>query len=255
MTDFVRRKLILTIALSVGAALLGPFGTYEDLGLLPRLTYWIIAVAGVGLVMNLAVYLMLTHPDLARYPHSAVTALGVALAAFPGALIVLLLEIFLRGTMPAFSLFVSVWGLVAAIGYAIAFFEYGPKWRRHALGQTAKAQANAPPGDRTNVFLSRLKLEPGQALVSVTVRDHYLEVTTTRGRETLLMRMADAESELADYPGIRIHRSHWVSLDAIESLERDGNRWTVSLGNGAKLPVSRETAPRLKERLGEILPN
>ena len=57
------------------------------------------------------------------------------------------------------------------------------------------------------------------------------------------------ERYVPPYPELRIHRSHWISLDAVKSLNRSGNKWTVDLNNGRRLPVSRELAPELRDAL------
>ena len=65
------------------------------------------------------------------------------------------------------------------------------------------------------------------------------------------MRMADAEADLTGYPGMRVHRSHWVAFDAVERLERDGNRWTAHMAGGGSIPVSRDLAPTLRDALAK----
>ena len=95
----------------------------------------------------------------------------------------------------------------------------------------------APPELAAAAFFRRLPPELGTDLISLSIEDHYLNVVTGRGQSMQLMSMADAERELAEYPGLRIHRSHWIARDharAINLSER-----SVSLSDGRVLPVAR----------------
>jgi DNA-binding LytR/AlgR family response regulator len=61
--------------------------------------------------------------------------------------------------------------------------------------------------------------------------------------------MGDAVAELSGYPGLQIHRSHWVAIDAVDGLERENGKTYALLRDGRKLPVSRTRAPELKKLL------
>lgn len=91
-------------------------------------------------------------------------------------------------------------------------------------------------------FLRRLPPELGRELVSLSMQDHYIRVTTRRGSTLVLMRFADAMGELADYPGAQIHRSHWVAADSAGKIVRRGARLELALSDGARLPVSKSFA-------------
>ena len=43
---------------------------------------------------------------------------------------------------------------------------------------------------------------------------------------------------LKNYPGARIHRSHWVADNAILNVKKNGRSNAVSLVDGRTLPVS-----------------
>ncbi len=101
----------------------------------------------------------------------------------------------------------------------------------------------------TEGLLDRLPLAIGRQLVSISSDLHYLQVVTRRGRATVLGSLAEAESELGRR-GLRIHRSHWVALDAIRRLHRNAQGWRCELHDGRSLPVSRRRAAEIKERLG-----
>ena len=80
----------------------------------------------------------------------------------------------------------------------------------------------------------------------MSMQDHYVEVVTTRGRELVLMRMADAAAAMGT-AGIRIHRSHWVARDHVAASRREGAGAVVVTSDEAELPVSRSYVAGLKE--------
>jgi DNA-binding LytR/AlgR family response regulator len=109
----------------------------------------------------------------------------------------------------------------------------------------AAAGADAPGGVR---FLERLppKLK-GAAIYAVSAEDHYLRLHTSKGSDLILMRLAEAISELEGLEGAQTHRSWWVAKDAVESARRDGDRVTLALKGGAEAPVSRPNIKPLRE--------
>ena len=110
-------------------------------------------------------------------------------------------------------------------------------------------QTSAPaPMKPGNAFLKRLPHHLGENLICLSMEDHYIRVYADAGETLILMRLKDAAEELADYPGLQIHRSHWVAKDAIVRVDRKGRQHLVHLSNGLALPVSRSFAPTLKDQ-------
>lgn len=116
-----------------------------------------------------------------------------------------------------------------------------------AQGETPNAAGRA---DAFEGLLDRLPLAIGRQLVSISSDLHYLQVVTRRGRATVLGSLAEAEAELGAR-GLRIHRSHWVALDAVRRLRRNAQGWRCELHDGRALPVSRRRAAEIKQRLGK----
>ncbi|MDO6964177.1 LytTR family DNA-binding domain-containing protein [Rhizobium alvei] len=104
---------------------------------------------------------------------------------------------------------------------------------------TASTQDSAPPSSGSPPLIARLRPENRGALLHISVEDHYTVVTTSRGREMLLMRFSDAIRETEPAIGLRVHRSHWVAKDFISGLSRDAGRLTLQLKDGGSIPVSR----------------
>ena len=74
--------------------------------------------------------------------------------------------------------------------------------------------------------------------------DHPILVTTVTPTGARRVEAAFGDA------GIRVHRSHWVLLDAVTRLRQSGNGWLVELVDGHKLPVSRRKRREVSERLG-----
>ena len=110
----------------------------------------------------------------------------------------------------------------------------------------AEAEARAPP--RPVRFRERLPPRlRGAEVYAVEAEDHYLRVHTDRGSDLLLMRLADAVTELEGIEGAQTHRSWWVAREAVAAVRRGDGRATLTLKDGSEAPVSRSFAPALRE--------
>ena len=111
------------------------------------------------------------------------------------------------------------------------------------MGATTSASSQPPK------FLDRLPLKlRGGEIWAVEAQDHYLRLHTSKGQDLILLRLADAVAELEGIEGAQVHRSWWVSRDAITDVVRGDGRATLTLKDGAEVPVSRTYARLLRER-------
>jgi hypothetical protein len=109
------------------------------------------------------------------------------------------------------------------------------------------AVTNASPAPPK--FLERLPLKlRGAEVWAVEAEDHYLRLHTSRGQDLILLRLADAVAELEGIEGLQVHRSWWVARDAITDAKRGDGRATLTLKDGAEVPVSRTYAGLLREK-------
>lgn len=231
--------------------LIGPFATYEDLDLYQRLIFWVMILTGVGFFMHVAIVLALASPYLGPLNKVLRVGVGAIAAGLPGAAVVVFVNLVFRpGEIQASTLPV-IWVQVSAIGVIIGLVEY-IDWRSTEPTATTEAAAAEPtPTPAPDVpppkeaaaptateFHKRLPERIGKDIISLSMQDHYVEVTTTQGKHLVLMRMGDAIAELKGLTGQRIHRSHWVALSHARDLERDGARHRLFLSDGRNLPVS-----------------
>lgn len=132
------------------------------------------------------------------------------------------------------DLFFYVWVISLAmtlIGYTVsrAFYPSAP------LG-------TPEPDDQKGVrtFLERLPVKYRTAdLWAIASEDHYCRVFTSLGNELVLLRLSDAERDLASVDGLRVHRSWWVARNGVADIRREDGRPRLILKSGTEVPVSR----------------
>jgi hypothetical protein len=89
----------------------------------------------------------------------------------------------------------------------------------------------------------------GDEVLSVRADLHYLHVSTSLGRATVLGTLAVVEAHFGD-AGLRIHRSHWVARRAIRRVASGANGWRCELHDGQRLPISRRRVAEVRALLG-----
>ena len=94
-------------------------------------------------------------------------------------------------------------------------------------------------------ILDRLSADNRGYLISLSVQDHYVEITTSNGQQLVLLRLVDAIKETDGVEGLQTHRSHWVAKDAVVSGRRSGDRAFLKLVDGREIPVSRTNVPEV----------
>ncbi|NBT33062.1 MAG: DNA-binding response regulator [Rhodobacteraceae bacterium] len=221
-------------------AIVGPFGTNEYLRPGPRLVFWLAQAFGTYSVAQITARLVwralpaaLPRPVLLGL---VAVANGLAVSAVVAAINYTSFEYWMSPSeAPAFL--AKVFGIAAIITVLIEIF-----------GRTQRAAAaGTAQSPRPAVILSRMPLEKRGPLVALSVEDHYVRVRTTKGEEMILMRLADAIAETGDTAGLQVHRSHWVALDQVRGVRREGDRAILSMAHGPDIPASRSNIAALKE--------
>lgn len=214
-----RVPLLIWATLSVVAAVAGPFGTLNALGLGGRFLYWG-AIVGCSVGLGIGASLLAN-----RFSRRG------AIATWSG--FVLLFSIVVHAINSAIFHEMSGWenwlylfAIVGLVTTAVQLLIWGIK-------PTPEAE-----GEVQDTFLLRLPIETRGALVRIEAQDHYLNVVTAQGNALILMRLSDAISEVSGR-GIQVHRSHWIALDAVTRHRRDKGRDVLEMSDGAGVPVSR----------------
>lgn len=80
-------------------------------------------------------------------------------------------------------------------------------------------------------------------VLAVGAEAHYVALTMASGRRLLVHgRFCDALLALSAWPGLQVHRSHWVADRAVASLTESRSGARLQLVNGANVPISRRFA-------------
>lgn len=223
----------------------GPYGTAERLAAVPRLGFWLVlhAVAwGIAVVTIGVVNALLAGriPSLLRR-----MALGTVIAGIPVGLATEAISLLTFGGAPTLSTIAES----IATGLLLSALFCGLTVMTMSSRQ-AEAPSPAPvPEERSDVpLLRRLKPENRGPILHMSVADHYTEVTTSRGRELILLRFSDALEELGGTEGLQVHRSHFIADSHVERLLRGDGRLAVLLKDGREIPVSRSRAEAVRGR-------
>lgn len=252
------RKLFLYFGVALLAIAVGPFGTYEAMDFWQRTVFWSLDILG-GMAILVSILHVFYHSRLVAFiPSWPRFVMGVAVGALPTSAYITVLYgtigVDLHITTPFPLLFVQV--TLFSCTLLIVEFVLWPMLFGASDAPPAPPAASPPlpppsPEPQSVPLLSRLPAELRAAeILSISMQDHYAEVTTTKGAALILMRLADALDLLDGCPGLRIHRSHWVALDAVEGVEKAGRRTEVALSDGRRLPVGTTYLNAVQTALG-----
>jgi hypothetical protein len=238
------------------AAVAGPFGTFSALGFGSRLLYWGIVI-GVSLILALGIRAAIRRylgPMLGLLLSDLLLILVFAISFSPFLFAFSAYFAARYGSVQVFPLdFQDLALLVFVVCLAVAIVHL--VWRpRPNLAEPADGPGeSAAAPDRPDLG-ARLPEDMRGPVLVVSVRDHYVDVFTPKGKSALLMRFSDALRELDPKKGMQIHRSHWVADAHVRALQRDGTRRLVQLACGTVLPISRSFQQAAIARWGDPEP-
>ena len=244
---------------SVFSIAAGPFGTFEALSLEARAIYWPTVIAGAVLVGAMARVVVQEYWGLRTFETEAlaIALLTTALLTVPIHVLTVLMvpaeplqgvQILQILRLAAYIFFVS---MAASVLRYVCMPRVGPlrPSRPEPDPLPECCEDDEENGDCASARLfARLHPDRRAPIVRLQMRDHYVDVITTQGTDSLLMRFADAIAELDGVNGLRVHRSHWVALDAVRGIARERGRAMLHMTDGMQVPVSRTYLPEV-ERL------
>lgn len=229
----------------------GPYGTAERLASVPRLGFWLVLHA---VAWGIAVLAIVTVNTLFRQRVPGLLArmaLGTLVAGVPVGLATEAISLMTFGGTPTparIAESIATGLLLSALFCALTFMTMGS---RQAEALSTAPSPVAASEDRAEIpLLRRLRPENRGPILHMTVADHYTQVTTSRGRELILLRFSDALAECGDTPGLRVHRSHFVADAHVDRLLRAEGRLAILLKDGQEVPVSRSRAEAVRTRWG-----
>ncbi len=241
-------SLIFWAGLVLFVALTGPFGTYAAYSFGQRLLAVAPLLASVMLV-GVAIR-VLVFSTLPPWRFRWASTLNAGLASL---IIAPMLDQFLHRIPPTDTVSYPGLGELMLLVFSLSL-------GLSSLRRSVASDLNPPPAapeavpetepeaPRLPRLLQRLDAATPGALRSISVRDHYVDVQTSLGVTSLLMRLSDAMAETDPVEGAQIHRSHWVAWEAVQGIERDGAKLFVELAGGSRLPVSKNHREKLLAR-------
>lgn len=212
-----------------------PFNTAEQFNTIQRFFYWgAIATSTYFLAIFLIIYSS-RKLEIHGFSQLKTRITASLIAAIFVALLVCFINISIIG-IDEFRLktFVLLGGKCMLISFAVTtiFYMVADAKERPATGSKPESTPDSP-------FFKRLPEALGRDIISLRAQDHYVEVTTIRGRELVLIRLSDAIAELGDDIGIQTHRSWWVVKQHVVEQKRINSKPHLVLSNGIEVPISR----------------
>ena len=231
------------IALILGIS--GPFGTSGFMRMGPLIVYWMIiayTTFAAGSFVGAMAANFCREKKLPQWVSILLTSVGTGCAAIAIVICVNWAALGLSPTTPDYFGSLAITTSVTATILAIMLFfpEMGhpQDWVQTDVSVSTQT---------TDRLLSRLPIEKRGALISLSVSDHYVEVTTAKGQELVLIRLSDAMAECDVTAGMQVHRSHWISLSQVAAAKRAGDRAILTMSDGRDIPVSRSYVPAIKD--------
>lgn len=239
------REALILIGISLFLAFIRPYGSNSNAPFIVNFGFWITLIVSGSVIGESAVWVYYKiRPDGPDWLMIILVSLATA-AGVTG--VIYAMEFISMGYIVAGP--DAIWVMyfyVLVITVAMVLIGYTLSRAFNAAGPDFVTETN----DRAAVdtFLERLPVKYRTSdLYAVSSEDHYCRVHTSLGSELILMRLADAERELASVDGLRVHRSWWVSRKGIADSSREGGRITLKLRSGETVPVSRSYQSDVKE--------
>jgi len=227
-------------------ALSAPFGSNEIYNLIQRFFYWgaiTLTTCFIGFFVNITISTYFTRKTNKLMFSRAVSAISTGIVV---SIWVYLINAYVIGIIPAswpnFLFFALMCTIVTVAISTLMFALYDTI---EDLEQRA-LQFNEKTSIARSTFYHRLPRKLGTDIISLNAQDHYVEVTTTKGRELILIRLSDAISELEEIAGQQIHRSWWVTKKHIANTKRKNGRLNIVLSNENEIAVSRSYLEQTK---------
>lgn len=229
------------VTMTVITAIIGPFSTFDTMKFEVRILYWG-GLIGSAIATSLLIRWVLTwfatldplRADLVFIALMA-TTFGSAVTLF-NAIVLDPAETF--GSALSRNIFVVM--LVCFGVFVVRRYVLHLAHDRRAVPVDAAGDTAAPPQTVSpSVVLNDIHPEICPTVRWIEADDHYLRVHAANGSVRILMRFRDALAAVAHLPGIRVHRSHWVRIEAVDEVRPDGRRHVAVLNCGSEVPISR----------------
>ena len=243
--------IALLAALLIAASNVGPLSGATLFG---GYAYWIVRI-GIEGTLFILVRDALERTRFDAYPDWMRTAAAILISLIPFVLAITALDIILgypelgienAATVPSTK--ITAFGLeliylfdnhvFLCLLLSLPRYVLAPAMAPRIADEPDAPELANPMSTRTTMFT---ELDPplrGE-LLWAEAQEHYVRLTTAEETRMVLNRFADVLRDLPEDAGIQVHRSHWVSIDAIAEAFREGANLRLRLRTEDIVPVSR----------------
>lgn len=250
-------EVLLALALAPAFAWMNPFFSSKQ-PFLALVGYWAVVLACWFMTMAIVEHLLSALDIVRRMTPVVRRATVIAVAALPMILITGAATHALKGWNVTPFEVVELYFQIILIGSGVALIAMATLVPRFESATPANVGMSSPvmrdwgseesssvirrqdmPAGVNSRLMGRLPLHVRGRVICLEMEDHYVRVHTDRGSALVLLRLSDAIAEAeAVTPGRQVHRSWWVSDEAIEHFERVGRIGQLHLNGGIRAPVS-----------------
>lgn len=225
---FRRKGRILALAI----AILTVLGPYETFTIFERICYWAAVLIPCGIIFHISIEACLSSLRLARsWQRLSRFFMGVTVGTSISLWIVVGVEAVSRNVV-ALTTIPWMFICVFVIGTAIGFVNFMPPFVQIAeFKQSGDIDFDSIQFYREN---SDLK---GSKIRWITMEDHYARIVLDRKVVSIHSTMSLLEKQLEHYPGLRVHRSHWVAYESLRTLTHSGRNMEIPVEKGTNLPI------------------
>ncbi|GAB4064884.1 LytTR family DNA-binding domain-containing protein [Ancylobacter sonchi] len=229
----------MALGLSPVFAWVRPFGVDEQT-FFARLGYWSGLLVCWFMLMAALEMLVANRPFFRNLSPSARRMAIIGIAAFPMIIVAGIATNALSGWQASVYQVVELYWQIALVGSIVTLVAKAVlPWRTEPAMPEAPPQELVPSvPEAMSPLVARLPLDVRGRILCLEMEDHYVRVHTDRGAALVLMRLSDAMNEAHPVKGRQVHRSWWVSDEAVEEFERVGRTGMLHLRNGSRAPVS-----------------
>lgn len=237
--------VFVTVAMTVSVA--GPFGSYGVLNISERVLFWT-PICFLAVLLGSLIRASVAGPLGMRHRFwGTVLITTVNSTVLSPALYALLNDVF-SPVFSATSNLQEIALLVGSLSLGICALRVSVDPQ---MGEGAPPEIAGRPSPR----LAR-RIEPARRgdIWAISVRDHYVDVHTSLGKSSLLMRFSDAIAEVDCVEGAQVHRSHWVAWEGVGAVCRESGKMILHLKSGPQIPVSRNNRDKVEARFPTLEP-
>jgi hypothetical protein len=231
----------MSFAAVMGALLgvLGPYGSYLNGGVVSRTLYWIGMILLGTAIVGVLVPLLFRLATRMGLPKLFSVIVAILIAAVPVSIVSAVICRAVWGAIVAHLTWID-WYSQAALTSAIiiglwVLLELALDARRKTEGAVL-----APPASRM--------AEPSGPVLCLQMEDHYVRIHRPSGSTLELLPLHEAIGRFGGADGLQVHRSWWVSAEAVAGAERDSRNWRLRLTNGLTVPVARNRVTEARTR-------